>query len=263
MEEEFTGMEPLEETVESVEDHVEPEPEKPEPEKYSDKVQKRIDKLTWERKSAQEELAQVRAENEALNKKVFEFDTATKSAKVDDIKAKMKAALDDGDLSGMVDLQDELAMARAEMASKRHELPAQPVQKQAPDVHPSAAAWLERNPWYNEKPRARKIAVEMESDLLENGFEMGDELYTELDKKMENLGYRTKSKELDQVPEDEPLPPRRNQAPVASQSRGNEGSQSPSNSRITQADLVMMRKYNFNPNNPTDRKAWLDRNNPL
>lgn len=258
--EEYLGLEPMEEEETGAnEEHLSPAPT--EEETYSSKVQKRIDKLTWEKKVAIEERNAAMAKSHDLEEKWRAIEVAKSNegaqAEIDGLKSKIAQAFEDGDHPTMIDLQDQLQVKRAEMLQspkKREPEARQQVAEAQPEVNPHAMDWLERNPWYNEKPRAASVAREMEADLVEQGFEYGEDLYQELDRKLEAAGYR-----------DKPDAPRRSQvrSPVSGSSRGNEGREQAPSGKLKDVDLAIMRKYGFNPSSPSDRKAWLDRNSAL
>lgn len=269
---EYLGLEPLEEETvgeeldpeeSTVEEEAPEEEAKPEKEEYGAKVQKRIDKLVWEKKSLAEERDRLSREKRELEEKwnAVESEKATQGqqAKIDDLKSKIKDAFEEGDTATMIDLQDQLQVARAETLRQPEKQPEKQQGEKAgelPPIHPAAQSWLERNPWYHEKPRAARMAMEMEADLLEQGYEYGEELYQEMDKRLEAAGYRPKKADEHQAERPQ------GRSPVAGVRPGNEGKVNTSN-KITRSDLDLMKKYGFDPNSPGDRKAWLDRNKSL
>lgn len=245
-------------------------------EDYSKKVRKRIGKAIYERNVAREELQAERAARLRLQQELEQAkggkradddgdDLASRRA---DLKRQIAEALGDGDIEKGVDLQEQLAEVIAEQR-ERQRAPKAPSGKEAqrPKQHPSAVAWVERNPWVNQKGNAgyAERALDVQRELLDEGYSFSDQFWEELDRRLDAAyptvkllrtdNYYNRDAKGDDEPKDEPR--RRNTPPLAASPRIDEGRHTPRAGKLTDQDVRSMKKYGLDPKNPEHRKSWL------
>jgi hypothetical protein len=267
-------------------------------ESYGRKVQKRIDKLTREKRELEMRVQQMQAKVETIEAKhtareysEFQQQVAYSEHQVksqlDAARAEYRKAVEEGDIDAQLAAQDKMFELREQWAEKRRmtELAKEQVQKlqqqPAPEQQPADAptipenfpegtrAWLKRNRWYADgsDPKAAAYARQLDADLQEEGFSPDDpEMYQELDRRLHAVVPRLakKSALAEKVADASPARP----APKARVAGSSADGQSTAESRtparrLTQGDLETMRKYGFDPNKPDHRKAWIKRNDPL
>ena len=185
-------------------------------EDYSEKVQKRINQLTAQRKQALEEAQaalqyaqQTKQENESLNAKlnnldkgyINEYGTRVDS-QTEQAKRLFKEAYEAGDSDKMAEAQDVMAKLaiekeRLRIQKARAEQDAQqPVEKkeeaqkqQAPkveDLDPKLQTWMKSNTWFGTDMVMTGAAQGLHQQLVgSEGFDpTSDEYYAEIDKRM-------------------------------------------------------------------------------
>tara|TARA_R100000654_G_scaffold69455_1_gene99046 strand:- start:209 stop:1141 length:933 start_codon:yes stop_codon:yes gene_type:complete len=184
---------------------------------YSDKVQKRINQLTAQRKQALEEAQaameyakQQKQENDNLSAKltnldkgyINEYGTRVESQS-EQAKRLFKEAYDAGDSEKMAQAQDVMAQlaiekerlriqkARSEQeAQQPQQQPQQPQQQQkAPkveDLDPKLQTWMKSNSWFGTDMVMTGAAQGLHQQLVgSEGFDpTSDEYYSEIDKRM-------------------------------------------------------------------------------
>ena len=187
-------------------------------EDYGKKVQSRIDKLTKKvreaerREQAAVEFAQgVQQESESLKGRVSNLDRGyiaeyeqRVKAETEDTKAKLKAAMDNGDSDGVIAAQQDLArlaveserakatiaqrqrMAKAAQspAAEQYQQPNQQPQYQPPPPAPDPAAedWAEKNEWFGKDEPMTLTAFSIHRNLIEEGVDpSSNSYYSELD----------------------------------------------------------------------------------
>ena len=182
---------------------------------HSDKVQKRIDKLTAKMREAERREQAALEYAEGLKKQYSDLDTKYK--KLDDgylnefknrvevsktaLQDKYAKAVQAGDVKAQVEAQEELTRLtidaerlRATQARqskepeqgtevKTNEIPKAPEQKK-PD--PKAEAWAQKNPWFgSDEPMTYTVFSIHKKLVSEEGFDPNsDEYYSEIDKRM-------------------------------------------------------------------------------
>ena len=179
---------------------------------YSDKVKKRIDKLTarlreTERReaSALEYAKSVQSQHEELRKKYEQ--TATERAgeakgrvetQITALKTVIKRAREEGDIDTETEAQQRLTQAiweQQQLNSQKAE-PAPEAQQPAPPppqpqkaADPKAEDWAERNPWFGQNIVMTNTVRGIHVELVKNeGFDpTSDEYYDEIDRRMRNL----------------------------------------------------------------------------
>ena len=185
-------------------------------EQYSEKVQKRINQLTAQRKQALEEAQaayqyaqQTKQENDTLNAHlsnldkgyINEYGTRVES-QTEQAKRLFKEAHEAGDSDKMAEAQDVLAKlaiekerlriqkARAEQEVQQPQQQKQPPQKQqAPsieDLDPKLQTWMKSNNWFGTDMVMTGAAQGLHQQLVgSEGFDpTSDEYYAEIDKRM-------------------------------------------------------------------------------
>jgi len=194
-------------------------PDSEELDQYSEKVKKRIDKLTarlreTERReqSALEYAKSVQARNEELQKEyertAVERVGETKSrieTQITALKNVIRRAREEGDidteteanqrLTAAIWEQQQLARQKAEVqqpvqqpVQQRAPAAQQPVQ-QAPRVDVRAEEWAEKNPWFGSDVVMTNTVRGIHVELIKNeGFDpQSDEYYDEIDRRMQEL----------------------------------------------------------------------------
>jgi len=185
-------------------------------EDYSEKVQKRINQLTAQRKQALEEAQaalqyaqQTKQENESLSAKlnnldkgyINEYGTRVDS-QTEQAKRLFKEAYEAGDSDKMAEAQDVMAKlaiekerlriqkARAEQdAQQPTEKKEVPQRQQAPkveDLDPKLQTWMKSNTWFGTDMVMTGAAQGLHQQLVgSEGFDpTSDEYYAEIDKRM-------------------------------------------------------------------------------
>jgi hypothetical protein len=180
---------------------------------YSDKVKKRIEKLTYKmreaerREKAATEYAQsVQKQNEELAKRssqidesyISEYDQRVTSQE-DVLKKKLSDAINLGDVDAQIEAQKSIAKLAIEserLNVAKHQLeqrkaaPPQPPQQAQPQPtnqpDPKARSWAERNSWFGENEPMTLTAFSIHKSLVENEYfdPSSDEYYQELDKRI-------------------------------------------------------------------------------
>ena len=179
---------------------------------YSDKVQKRIKKLTFQAKEAERrERAAVdyakglKSKYESAEKKFEETDTnylneynARVDSERDKAKAELRTALDSQDSELIMEAQDKLtklsvekekvSMTLAEKESKKKEIESQPVEKTEapqPQISTRAQEWASDNEWFGSDRVLTSAAMGIHEDLLQEGIDAEtDGYYNQLNKRM-------------------------------------------------------------------------------
>lgn len=180
---------------------------------YSDKVKKRIEKLTYKmreaerREKAATEYAQsVQKQNEELEKRssqidesyISEYDQRVTSQE-DVLKKKLTDAINLGDVDAQIEAQKSIAKLAIEserlivaknQLEQRKAAPQQPQQQAQPQPasqpDPKARSWAERNSWFGENEPMTLTAFSIHKNLVENEYfdPSSDEYYQELDKRI-------------------------------------------------------------------------------
>ena len=214
-----TAKELLQETKEKEEPKVEPKFEQVEEKEeesglqdYSDKVQKRIKKLTFQAKEAERrERAAVdyakglKDKYESAEKKFEETDTNylnEYNARVDSerekAKSELRVALDSNDTDQIMEAQDKLtklsvekekvSMTLADKESRKKQIESQPVeQTEAPQprISTKAQEWATDNEWFGSDRVLTSAAMGIHEDLLQEGIDAEtDGYYNQINKRM-------------------------------------------------------------------------------
>ena len=215
-----TAKELLQETKEVEEPKAEPKFEQVEEKEeesglqdYSDKVQKRIKKLTFQAKEAErreraavEYAKGLKSKYENVEKKFEETDTnylkeykARIDSERDRAKAELKVALDSQDAELIMEAQDKLtklavenekvSITLGEKESRKKEIESQPVEEQTqapqPQISTRAQEWATENEWFGSDRVLTSAAMGIHEDLLQEGIDAeSDAYYNQINKRM-------------------------------------------------------------------------------
>jgi len=180
---------------------------------YSDKVQKRIKKLTFQAKEAErreraavEYAKGLKSKYESAEKKFEETDTnylkeynARIDSERDKAKSELKVALDSQDAELIMEAQDKLtklavekekvSMTLDEKESRKKEVESQPVEEQnqapQPQISTRAQEWATDNEWFGSDRVLTSAAMGIHEDLLQEGIDAeSDAYYNQINKRM-------------------------------------------------------------------------------
>ncbi len=200
---------PKEPEPEPVEQKV--EEDKGDLEDYSDKVQKRIKKLTFQvreaerrEKAAIEYAKGIKDKYDSINEKYEETDTnylkqydARIDSERDKAKANLKAALEENNTDAIMEANDQLtklavekekvSMSLGEKEAKKKDAESQPPKQEAqqPPVSQRAQKWAEDNDWFGTDRVLTGAAMSIHEDLVQQGIDgESDEYYNQINKRM-------------------------------------------------------------------------------
>lgn len=215
-----TAKELLQESKEDEEPKAEPKFEQAEEKEeesglqdYSDKVQKRIKKLTFQAKEAErreraavEYAKGLKNKYEVAEKKFEETDTnylneykARIDSERDKAKSELKVALDSQDAELIMEAQDKLtklavenekvSITLGEKESRKKEIESQPVEQQnqapQPQISTRAQEWATDNEWFGSDRVLTSAAMGIHEDLLQEGIDAeSDAYYNQINKRM-------------------------------------------------------------------------------
>ena len=180
---------------------------------YSDKVQKRIKKLTFQAKEAErreraavEYAKGLKSKYESAEKKFEETDTnylkeynARIDSERDKAKSELKVALDSQDADLIMEAQDKLtklavekekvSITLNEKESRKKEVESQPVEEQnqapQPQISTRAQEWATDNEWFGSDRVLTSAAMGIHEDLLQEGIDAEtDAYYNQINKRM-------------------------------------------------------------------------------
>jgi len=192
---------------------------------YSEGVQKRIDKLTKKMREAERREQAALAYAEGLKKKysdvkskydeidesyVKQYDARIDSEK-DQVKAKLKAAIEMNDSEAIISAQEDLARLTVEKERAKISLadrekrkkvtetseqelqsqsndPIQQVENQVNNPSPKARDWAEKNDWFGQDQYMTNTAFQIHENLVGEGFDVDSEdYYNEIDKRIKEV----------------------------------------------------------------------------
>ena len=207
---EETKEEPEKPEVTKVEQKV--EEDKGDLEDYSDKVQKRIKKLTFQireaerrEKAALEYAKGIKDKFDTVEKKFDETDTnylkeydARIDSERDKAKNNLKMALEAQDAEKIMEANDELtklavekekvSMSLGEKEAKKKDAeskPSQPEQQPQAPISPKAQKWAEDNDWFGTDRVLTGAAMSIHEELVQHGIDgETDEYYNQINKRM-------------------------------------------------------------------------------
>jgi hypothetical protein len=192
---------------------------------YSEGVQKRIDKLTKKMREAERREQAALAYAEGLKKKysdvkskydeidesyVKQYDARIDSER-DQVKAKLKAAIEMNDSEAIISAQEDLARLTVEKERAKISLadrekrkkvtetseqelqsqsndPIQQVENQVNNPSPKARDWAEKNDWFGQDQYMTNTAFQIHENLVGEGFDVDSEdYYNEIDKRIKEV----------------------------------------------------------------------------
>jgi len=192
---------------------------------YSEGVQKRIDKLTKKMREAERREQAALAYAEGLKKKysdvkskydeidesyVKQYDARIDSER-DQVKAKLKSAIEMNDSEAIISAQEDLARLTVEKErakisladrEKRKKIaetseqevqsqgsdPIQQVENQVNNPSPKARDWAEKNDWFGQDQYMTNTAFQIHENLVGEGFDVDSEdYYNEIDKRIKEV----------------------------------------------------------------------------
>jgi len=176
---------------------------------YSDKVKKRIDKLTARlreserrEKSAVDYAKSVQEQHKSLQEQLQQASTdrmgearGRVETQVTALKSVVKKAREEGDIDTETEAQQRLTAALIEQQqlaqqekqpAPQPEIPVQPPAPPQPTADPKAENWASKNPWFGENIVMTNTVRGIHVELVKNeGFDpKSDEYYNELDHRM-------------------------------------------------------------------------------
>jgi len=227
------------------------EPPKPEfdKEEYGKKVQKRIDKLTYEVKSRDTELEQLRKRLDDFERQRQEADRDNEqnqlTSKIVELRRQKVNALEMGEYETAADIDDQIIELKVSQRKEPKQEPRQSVQQQPAEeqqqvmIPEAQQEWLDSNDWFfnPRKAQQKEKANAIYLKLVDEGYDPEHpDTYVELDKRMNT---------------------KRQQAP--SPAGVDRGAAATGNGKVvfTAADKQKMMAWGLDPNNPEQRKEYL------
>ena len=180
---------------------------------YSEKVQKRIKRMTFQIKEAErreraavEYAKGLKNKYESIEKKFEDTDTnylkeydARIESEREKAKSELKNALDNNDTDQILEAQDKLtklavekekvSMSLADKETKKKEVESQPANQAAeqpqPQISQRAQDWASENEWFGSDRVLTSAAMGIHEDLLGEGIDAeSDEYYNQINKRM-------------------------------------------------------------------------------
>ena len=264
-----SAKELLQETKEEPEEKPQPVEQKVEDDKgdledYSEKVQKRIKKLTFQireaerrEKAAMDYAKGLKDRFDNVNQKFEETDTnylkqydARIDSERDKARASLKAALDENDTDKIMEANDQLtklavekekvSMSLNEKEAKKKQAESQPevpqeAQPQAP-ISPRAQKWAEENDWFGSDRVLTGAAMSIHEDLIQQGIDgESDEYYNQINKRMKEY-FPQKFAESSTEEQPQKAAPVQNVASVSRRSGGRKSV------KLTKSQVVIAKK---------------------
>jgi hypothetical protein len=242
-------------------------PEDDELESYSERVQKRMKKLSFEAKEAdrqrqalareREELLRVtqtfQSENEKLRQQLQQNEgtliaqaKARLEAQLTQAKAAYKDAYEVGDTEKMLEAQEKLTSLNNDMYRVNNykprpaQQPARP-QTQLPNLDERQRGWLSKNEWYGKDRQMTALALATHEELIYNGVDPNSEkYYAEIDSAIRR---RFPDKFEDDLEEVE-VAPKKKASVVAPATRS---SKSPQRVKLTQTQVALAKRLGISP----------------
>ncbi len=176
-------------------------------EQYSEKVQKRIDKLTYNQREAERQRDEALRVAEALKNKVHEFENKAEKSdnalfkeyngrvvtELEIAKDRYKKAVEEADIESQVNAQQDIAKLAVEQetlarAKKQREIQAKNGNaQQAPTVDPRATAWAQKseNSWFGRDEAMTAAAFAIDKKMQEEGIDpVASDYYSVLDERI-------------------------------------------------------------------------------
>ena len=208
LEQEVEIQTPTEEDVSEVEVEASGQEHEKEIEQYSDKVQKRIDKLTYNHREAERQRDEAIRVAQTLRDQVKDFEQKAESTdkalfqeysgrvvtELEQAKGQYKEAMQTGDMDGQINAQQNIAKLAVEqetLARAKKQRDAEPetntVAAPQQQVDPRATAWAqkEENSWFGKDRVMTNAAFDLDKEMQEQGINPSvPDYYELLDKKI-------------------------------------------------------------------------------
>ena len=240
---------------------------------YSEKVQKRIGKLTAKMKeherrekaalqfaeSAKQELFNMKAQTQQIDtnyvKELENRVTIQKGA----LETQLKNAIESGDTETQVKIQTELAnlaqdnnrLEYIKQEQEKQKAPQQPMQQpqqpmqqpQQPPPDPKALAWGEKNKWFGSDEPMTLTAFNIHKQLIQaEGFDgSSDDYYEEMDKRIRE---QWPQKFKDEAAEQQTT---KSSGPAVASVNRNSGNTKKKSVKLTSSELAIARKLGVTP----------------
>jgi len=200
---------PAEENVSEVEVDASGQEHEQEIEQYSDKVQKRIDKLTYNHREAErqrdeairvaqtlrDQVKDFEKKAESTDKALFQEYTGRVVTELEQAKGQYKEAMQTGDMDGQINAQQNIAKLAVEQetlarAKKQRDEAVPETNNKAPQqqqIDPRATAWAqkEENSWFGKDRVMTNAAFDLDKEMQEQGINPTvSDYYDQLDKKI-------------------------------------------------------------------------------
>jgi hypothetical protein len=258
----------------SEKDYTGPEiPEDDEIESYSERVQKRMKKLSFEAKEAErqrqalarerEELLRVsqtfHSENEKLRQQLQQNEgtlvaqaKARLEAQLAQAKASYKEAYELGDTEKMIEAQEKLTSLNNDMYRVNNYRPRpaqqpapqavqQPQRPQAPKLDERQERWLSDNDWYGKDRQMTAFALGVHEELVYNGVDPNsDKYYTEINSAVRKRFADKFEDDLEEVE----VAPKKKANVVAPATRS---SKNPQKVKLTQTQVALAKRLGLTP----------------
>jgi hypothetical protein len=177
-------------------------------EQYSEKVQKRIDKLTYNQREAERQRDEAVRVAETLNNKVKEYEEKAERSddalfreyngrvvtELEQAKEQMKKAVELGDVDAQINAQQNIAKLAVEQetlsrAQKQRERAVEINSKKIspPPIDPRATAWAQKkeNSWFGRDRAMTAAAFEIDKEMQETGISpIATDYYEQLDTRL-------------------------------------------------------------------------------
>ena len=208
LEQEVEIQTPSDENVSEVEVDASGQEHEQEIEQYSDKVQKRIDKLTYNHREAErqrdeairvaqtlrDQVKDFEQKAESTDKALFQEYTGRVVTELEQAKGQYKEAMQTGDMDGQINAQQNIAKLAVEqetLARAKKQRDAEPetntVAAPQQQVDPRATAWAqkEENSWFGKDRVMTNAAFDLDKEMQEQGINPSvPDYYELLDKKI-------------------------------------------------------------------------------
>jgi len=268
---------------------------------YGEKVQRRINRAVYERNTERDRANTAESKLEQYEREAAEREEAAEQndeteteyqeiltqgdVEREDLVNELDEAFEEGDsklaaeLTGKISQHDtdvaqfKTAMENATEGEDLNEEHGEDSGEELSSLNASSDSWIQSNEWYlkPENDSLARLAEGIEDNLRAEGYDLGEELYTELDKRLLAAAPRlaimkggTDDESEETEASEQSQKPNKPKPVVSGQSSGDAAMPAkPKAGQITKSDLTQMAKYGFDPNSTVDRKNWLNRNAAL
>jgi len=129
------------------------------------------------------ELRETRKALKALQQHHSQVKEAEFKAALDYLKQEKKAALADGDADRLIEIDDQIADAKAQKLAQE-----QAQMREAAQPHPNFVQWVDQNKWYKENPELRQVADQVGTAYAANNPTLNpDEVLSYVAKRIRKL----------------------------------------------------------------------------